>query len=80
MRAAMQGIALETLEVKVESKSDARDLVGILDAPGAAHEAMPARNSQRRRFIAGSAPAASTFCRSSRRKIRPIFSGPLHGR
>jgi uncharacterized OsmC-like protein len=35
MRAAMQGIALKTLEVKVESESDARGLVGIPDAPTA---------------------------------------------
>jgi uncharacterized OsmC-like protein len=35
MRAAMQGIELETLEVKVESESDARGLVGIPDAPTA---------------------------------------------
>ena len=35
MRAAMQGIALKTLEVKVESESDARGLVGIPDAPSA---------------------------------------------
>jgi uncharacterized OsmC-like protein len=35
MRAAMQGIALTTLEVKVESESDARGLVGISDAPTA---------------------------------------------
>lgn len=33
MRAAMQGIALKTLEVTVESESDARGLVGIPDAP-----------------------------------------------
>jgi uncharacterized OsmC-like protein len=35
MRAAMQGIALKTLEVKVESQSDARGLVGIADVPTA---------------------------------------------
>jgi uncharacterized OsmC-like protein len=35
MRAAMLGIALKTLEVKVESYSDARGLVGIPDAPTA---------------------------------------------
>lgn len=35
MRAAMLGIALKTLEVKVESESDARGLVGIPDAPTA---------------------------------------------
>ena len=35
MRAAMQGIALNTLEVKVDSESDARGLVGIGDAPTA---------------------------------------------
>lgn len=35
MRAAMLGIALKTLEVKVESDSDARGLVGIPDAPTA---------------------------------------------
>jgi len=35
MRAAMHGIALDTLEVKVESESDARGLVGIPDAPTA---------------------------------------------
>jgi uncharacterized OsmC-like protein len=33
MRAAMQGIAITTLEVKVESESDARGLVGIPDVP-----------------------------------------------
>jgi uncharacterized OsmC-like protein len=32
MRAAMQGIALRMLEVKVESELDARGLVGICDA------------------------------------------------
>lgn len=31
MRAALQGIALKTLEVKVDSESDARGLVGIPD-------------------------------------------------
>jgi hypothetical protein len=35
MRAAMLGIAITTLEVKVESESDARGLVGIPDAPTA---------------------------------------------
>jgi len=35
MRAAMQGIAITTLEVKVESDSDARGLVRIPDAPTA---------------------------------------------
>lgn len=33
MRAAMQGIALRTLEVNVQSESDARGLVGIPDVP-----------------------------------------------
>lgn len=33
MRAAMLGIALRTLEVNVESESDARGLVGIPDVP-----------------------------------------------
>lgn len=33
MRAAVKGIALKTLEVKVESESDARGLVGIPDVP-----------------------------------------------
>jgi uncharacterized OsmC-like protein len=33
MRAAMQGITLKTLEVKVESETDARGLVGIPDVP-----------------------------------------------
>jgi uncharacterized OsmC-like protein len=35
MRAAMLGIALSTLEVQVESESDARGLVGIPDVPTA---------------------------------------------
>ena len=35
MRAAMRGIAITTLAVKVESDSDARGLVGIPDAPTA---------------------------------------------
>lgn len=35
MRAAASGIALKTLEVKVESESDARGLVGIPDVPTA---------------------------------------------
>jgi len=35
MRAAMQGITITTLEVKVESDSDACGLVGIPDAPTA---------------------------------------------
>lgn len=35
MRAAMQGIALRTLEVTVQSESDARGLVGIDDVPTA---------------------------------------------
>jgi uncharacterized OsmC-like protein len=35
MRAATLGIALKALEVKVESESDARGLVGIPDAPTA---------------------------------------------
>jgi uncharacterized OsmC-like protein len=35
MRAAMLGIQLKTLEVKVESESDARGLVGIPDVPTA---------------------------------------------
>lgn len=33
MRAALQGIALKNLEVKVDSDSDARGLVGIPDVP-----------------------------------------------
>lgn len=35
MRAAMQGIALRTLEVNVQSESDARGLVGIPEVPTA---------------------------------------------
>ena len=35
MRAALQGIALKTLEVKVDSDSDARGLVGISDVSAA---------------------------------------------
>jgi uncharacterized OsmC-like protein len=35
MRAAMRGIALQTLEVRVESESDIRGLVGIADIPTA---------------------------------------------
>ena len=35
MRATIQGIALKTLEVRVDSDSDARGLVGIPDAPTA---------------------------------------------
>ncbi len=35
MRASMMGVALKTLEVTVESDSDARGLVGISDVPTA---------------------------------------------